>query len=56
MLQDYINEYCDAYEAKDKKKMRQVEGTLIRLGMDRATLLYLLKAELAERRKNDDRK
>ena len=55
MLQDYIQDYCDAYEAKDKNKMRKIEGTLVRLGMDRATLLYLLKAELAERRKNDDK-
>ena len=48
MLEDYIKDYCDAYEAKDKNKMRKIEGTLVRLGMDRATLIYLVKEYLKE--------
>ena len=51
MLADYVNEWCDAYEAKDKKKMRQIESILFRLGMDRMTLLMLAKDILEERRK-----
>jgi len=52
MLQDYINDYCDAYLAKDKNKMRKIEGTLFRLGMDRKTLMYLAKVTLIERKEN----
>lgn len=50
MLQDYVNGYVDAYEAKDKKKMRQIEGTLFRLGMDKMTLIMLASDILKERR------
>ena len=55
MLADYIHDYVDAYLKQDKREMRQIEGTLVRLGMDRATLIYLVKAELAERKREDSK-
>ena len=55
MLQDYINDYCDACEARDRQKMRQIEGILFKLGMDRTTLIILANEVLKERRANNDK-
>lgn len=53
MLQDYITQYVDAYLVRDKMTMRKIEGNLCKLGMDRATLIYLLKVELTERKQKN---
>ena len=50
MLADYIHDYVDAYLKQDKKEMRQIEGILVRLGMDRTTLILLVKEELKDRK------
>ena len=55
MLADYIHDYVDAYMKKDKREMRQIEGTLFRLGMDKATLIYLVKCELEDRKKENSK-
>ncbi len=55
MLADYIHDYVDAYLKQDKREMRQIEGTLFRLGMDKATLIYLVKCELEDRKKEDSK-
>lgn len=48
MLNNYINDYIDAYLKQDKRKMSQIERSLSRVGMDKQTLLYLVKSELKE--------
>ena len=53
MLAEYIHNYVDAYLKQDKKEMRQIEGILVRLGMDRATLISLVKEELKDRKKEE---
>lgn len=43
MLGDYINEYAAAKKNGDEKKMQQIEKDLASLGMDKHTLLTILK-------------
>ena len=43
MLSDYIDEYAAAKKNGDEKKMKQIERDLASLGMDKHTLLTILK-------------
>lgn len=43
MLSDYIQSYIEAKGKADKPKMKQIERDLGRLGMDKLTLLTLVK-------------
>ena len=47
MLEDYIRQYEEAVSSGNKAAMKRIERELGSLGMDRATLLVLVK----ERRK-----
>lgn len=50
MLEDYIRQYEEAAASGNKSIMKRIEKDLEKLGMDRATLLVLVK----ERRKEAD--
>ncbi len=43
MLNDYIQPYISAMKEGDKKKMEWIERDLAKLGVDRYTLLDILK-------------
>ena len=43
MLQEYIEAYKKAMKNKDEKEMKRIEKDLAQLGMDRMTLMLLVK-------------
>lgn len=49
MLNDYITAYIKAKKDNDTKFMKQIEKDLARLGMDKSTLLVLVKELEKER-------
>lgn len=52
MLEEYIRQYEDAVAAGDKVTVKRIERELGSLGMDRATLLVLIKERRKEARRN----
>ena len=43
MLSDYIEAYKEAMKANDKKEMEKIEKELAQLGMDKYTLMAIVK-------------
>ena len=43
MLSDYIEAYKEAMKNKDKKEMEKIEKELAILGMDKNTLMTIIK-------------
>lgn len=43
MLSEYIHDYVDAKKQGDCVKMKQIEDDLKKLGMDRYTLMAIVK-------------
>ena len=43
MLAEYIERYKEALRKKDKKEQERIEKELQKLGMDRATLRFLIR-------------
>ncbi len=52
MLEDYIRQYEEAVAAEDKATVKRIERELGSLGMDRATLLVLVKDRRKEAQRN----
>lgn len=53
MLEDYIRQYEEAVAAGNKNVMKRIERELGSLGMDRATLLVLVKERKKEAQRNE---
>ena len=47
-MNEYIQAYIQALKAKDKNEMARIERDLQKLGMDRYTLVVLVKELLKE--------
>ena len=48
MLEEMVKNYVEALKKRDKKTMRQIEGTLFKVGMDKYTLIFLARELLME--------
>ena len=55
-MSEYIEAYIKALRANDKKEMSRIERDLRKLGMDRYTLIVLVKELLKEGKNDDERK
>jgi len=49
MLADMVNEYAEAYRTGDEKTKNRIERGLRQCGMDKATLMVLVKDILQKR-------
>lgn len=50
MLGEYIDQYVDAYKKNDRKAMEKIEKDLSKVGMDKYTLMQIVKEKVADER------